>query len=658
MVGIVLALSAGLQFAAASLALRLVKVTGWRTAWTAIAVALVLIGVRHSITLYRFFFVDLDPPPDPTAELVALLVSVLMLTGMVLIGALFASGKRTEEALRRIETRYREILEDSPVAIWEEDWSATKRLIDDLAAQGVVDWHDYFDRHPDQLAKAYDLPTTVDISREILDIYGAPNKEALSESSKAALVAPEQLACFVDMLAAFAAGETRYDVEARDTRWDNTEMITRQGVTIPPNHRHDWSRVFLAIEDVTDRKETEAQLRHAQKMEAIGQLTGGVAHDFNNLLAVILGNLEIVEQRLEEDDRLRALVQKALGAAERGATLTQRLLAFSRKQALRPEAIDAGRLVSGMTEMLRRTLGVTVEVEVLSESDLWTCLADPAQLENALLNLAINARDAMPQGGKLTIETANVRLDRNNTAGREGVAPGEYVLLAATDTGAGMASEVRERALEPFFTTKEVGRGSGLGLSMVFGFVKQSDGHVAIESRAGSGTCVELYLPRAKAHGAAKGRRQVTSEVPLARGETVLVVEDDAEVRTLVASLLSELGYQIREAANSGTALKLLETMPDARLLLTDMVLPGGVSGRDLAEQVRRRRKDMAVLYMSGYARHAAGGGNHLEDGDILLHKPFRRAELAKAVRSALDGPAARAAAQDRRPGRPVVRRP
>ncbi len=544
--------------------------------------------------------------------------------------------KLAEETLRANEVRYREIFEDCPVAIWEEDWSPTKQMIDDLAAQGVVDWHDYFARHPDQLAKAYDLPTTVDISREILDIYRAPSKEALGESSKAALVAPEQLECFVDMLAAFAAGKTSCDVEARDTRLDDTEMITRRRVTIPPKYRHDWSRVFIAIEDVTERKATEAQLRHAQKMEAIGQLTGGVAHDFNNLLAVVAGNLELVAEQLTRDDGSRHFVEKALGAAERGATLTHRLLAFSRKQALRPEDINAGRLVSGMTEMMRRTLGETIEIEVVSDSGLWTTSADPAQLENALLNLAINARDAMPEGGKLTIETSNARLNDDYATTQEDVAPGQYVLIAVTDTGIGMASEERARALEPFFTTKDVGRGSGLGLSMVFGFVKQSGGHLSIYSEVGEGTSVKLYLPRVKTAEQESGRPETQSDIPLARGETVLVVEDDVEVRTLVVSLLRDLGYDIHEAGNGKAALALLDELPCANLLLTDVVLPNGMNGRVLAEEVQRRLPGTAILFMSGYTENSIVHHGRLDDGVQLLQKPFRMSDLARAVRRAL----------------------
>jgi CheY-like chemotaxis protein len=372
-------------------------------------------------------------------------------------------------------------------------------------------------------------------------------------------------------------------------------------------------------------------------MEAIGQLTGGVAHDFNNLLAVVVGNLELVAEQLTRDDRSRLFVEKALGAVERGATLTHRLLAFSRKQALRPEIIDASRLVSGMAELMRRTLGETIEIQVVSDSGLWTTSADPAQLENALLNLALNARDAMPDGGKLTIETSNARLDDDYAATQENVAPGQYVLLAVSDTGSGMTPEVRARALDPFFTTKDVGRGSGLGLSMVFGFVKQSGGHLSIYSEIGEGTSVKLYLPRVKTAEPDTGELETHGDIPLARGETVLVVEDDVEVRTLVVSLLRDLGYDIREAGNGKAALTLLDELPCANLLLTDVVLPNGMSGWALAEEVQRRLSGTAVLYMSGYTENSIVHHGRLDDGVQLLQKPFRMSDLARAVRRTLD---------------------
>ena len=389
-----------------------------------------------------------------------------------------------------------------------------------------------------------------------------------------------------------------------------------------------------ALTDITERKHAEEQLAQAQRMEAVGQLTAGVAHDFNNMLAVILGNAELLEDEFGANNpRLTAMSR----GATRAANLTQRLLAFSRKQVLQPEIIDTNKLIADITDLLRRTLEEHIDIETVTGTGLWTCEVDPAQLENAVVNLALNARDAMPDGGKLTIETANTKLDDDYAAAQAEVTPGQYVMLAVTDTGFGMPPEVQDHVFEPFYTTKAVGAGSGLGLSMVHGFVKQSGGHVTIYSELGEGTTIKLYLPRS-AETEAVERKPVSVEVPVARGETVLVVEDDPEVRTLAVALLSSLGYQIMEAATGAAALEQLGTMTKVNLLLTDVVLPGGMNGRELAAEVEQRSPGIPVLYMSGYTEDAITHHGRLEAGAELLQKPFRKADLARAVRKALDG--------------------
>jgi nitrogen-specific signal transduction histidine kinase/CheY-like chemotaxis protein len=385
--------------------------------------------------------------------------------------------------------------------------------------------------------------------------------------------------------------------------------------------------------DITEHKVVEERLRQAQKMEAVGQLTGGVAHDFNNLLAVILGNIELVADRLGTDDKqVRAIVH----AATRGAELTQRLLSFSRQQALRPETVDLNACVTGMTDMLRRTLGETIEIEPIIASGLSISEVDPGQLENALLNLAVNARDAMPKGGRLTIETANIELDHDYAAALGDVTPGHYVRLSVTDTGIGIPPEIIEHVFEPFFTTKEVGEGSGLGLSMVYGFVKQSGGHVTISSEPGCGTTVQLYLPQAEVPVQPAGQEPVMGDTE-ARGETVLVVEDDPDVRSLVISLLQRFGYNVLEAGDGAEALAALQDYSRIDLLLSDVVLPGGVSGSDLAEQVTDRYPGIKVLFMSGYpdAPHRRGP---LVENTELLGKPFGKRDLAQKVRAVLNG--------------------
>jgi PAS domain S-box-containing protein len=395
-------------------------------------------------------------------------------------------------------------------------------------------------------------------------------------------------------------------------------------------------RTIYAVQDITDLKHTEEQLRHAQKMEAVGQLTGGVAHDFNNLLAVILGNLELIELEVGEGGEAPEWIQRAIAATERGASLTQRLLAFSRKQALRPESVDVHQLVKSMLDLLRRTLGETIEVEVVGGVELWLSRIDPGQLENSILNLAINARDAMSGGGKLVIETSNVRVDEDYSTAETELEPGQYVLVAVRDCGDGMSAEVAAQAFEPFFTTKDVGEGSGLGLSMVYGFVKQSGGHAVISSVEGQGTTVELYLPRYVCGEAEAAVRPQAEPRPRARGERVLVVEDDAEVRVLILRVLTSLGYEVRDASSARAALEVLESEARVDLLLTDVVLPGGTSGRELAEMALQRRPNLPVLYMSGYTEDAVVQHGQLEDGLHFLQKPFRIGAIAQAVRQAL----------------------
>ena len=393
------------------------------------------------------------------------------------------------------------------------------------------------------------------------------------------------------------------------------------------------------IQDITESRRAEQQLRQAQKMEAVGQLTGGVAHDFNNLLAVILDNSEILQETLSDDDgKRRKLLEAVLRAAERGADLTQRLLAFSRKQTLDPQAVDLNSSVAGMSEILRRTLGETIEIETEAAPDLWPCEVDPGQLENALLNLAVNARDAMPDGGRLTIETANALIEQDQLELEAEIAPGAYLLLTVTDTGIGMAPEILEHVFEPFFTTKDVGRGSGLGLPMVYGFAKQSGGHVTVSSEPGSGTTVKLYLPRSDRDRDRADRLGTQSE-PRARGEVVLVVEDDLDVRTLSMALLDSLGYRVLEAGDGASATRALDEAAHIDLLLTDVVLPGGMSGTAVAREAAQRHPAIKVLYMSGYAAESMARHGKPDRGVLLLQKPFRRGELAHKVRQALDRP-------------------
>ncbi len=403
-----------------------------------------------------------------------------------------------------------------------------------------------------------------------------------------------------------------------------------------------WDGLII---DITARKtaeleqdELQQRLRQAQKMEAVGQLTGGIAHDFNNLLTITLGNVEILEETLGADPAAdRKALETIRRAGERGAALTQRLLAFSRQQALRPTQLDINEIVRDLDELLRRTLGESIEIVTKRAADLWPAFADKSQVEEALLNLAVNARDAMPEGGKLTIETTNIWLDETYAAANEEVRPGPYAMLAISDTGSGMPREVIERAFEPFFTTKEVGKGSGLGLSMVFGFSKQSGGHVKIYSEVGHGTTVKLYLPRSIEREDAKGADDPKKIAAAPPGRCILLVEDEEDVRTMTQSMLTRLGYDVVAAADGPAALAELDRMKHVDLLFTDVVLPRGMSGRQLAEEAMRRRPGLKVLYTSGYTQNSIVHHGRLDEGVELIGKPYRAADLARKIAAILD---------------------
>jgi PAS domain S-box-containing protein len=411
---------------------------------------------------------------------------------------------------------------------------------------------------------------------------------------------------------------------------------------VPPGVETDGGRAvgcFILSEDLTEYRQAQMALNQAQKLKAVGQLTGGIAHDFNNLLTVILGNLASVEEGLREQPEHYKAVGTAMNAARRGADLTRRLLAFSRRQTLQPCLLSPRQQLPEIAELLRRTLGASIELETDTDDAVWNIQVDPGQLANAVLNLAINARDAMPSGGRLRIEARNVTLDRAYASRYPDVIPGDYVRLTVADTGAGMAPEVLEQAFEPFFTTKEFGAGTGLGLSMVYGFVQQSGGHVRIRSQLGVGTSVELYLPRYVAKGQERMVGSTVSanidESRLRGREAVLLVEDDPDIRDFVARTLLGLGYIVREAADGKSALELLETDAPVELLLSDMTMPGGISGRDLVIEARRRRPTLKILCMSGYSDQVVAGLMPLEYS--LLEKPFLKHDLARAVRSTLD---------------------
>jgi nitrogen-specific signal transduction histidine kinase/ActR/RegA family two-component response regulator len=388
----------------------------------------------------------------------------------------------------------------------------------------------------------------------------------------------------------------------------------------------------MFVRDVTEKNAAEERLRQAQKMDAIGQLTGGVAHDFNNMLTVITGTIDILEAGVADRPELAAIAKLINEAADRGAELTSHLLAFARKQPLQPRPTNIHDVIAEAARLLRPTLGRNVEIKVLLEKESWPALIDPAQLSMAIVNLGINARDAMPNGGKLTLETENMHLDQTSVNGE--VQPCEFVMIAVTDTGIGIPEEIRERVFEPFFTTKPTGKGTGLGLSMVYGFVRQSGGHVKLYSEEGIGTTIKLFLPRAAAGDVIE---PITPAAVAGGNELILIVEDDALVRSYVTAQIQSFGYRTRSATNAAEALALISDGLAFDLLFTDIIMPGQMNGRELAEEAGKRRPGLKVLFTSGFTEDAVINAGRLDSGIHLLAKPYRVADLARMLRYALD---------------------
>ena len=505
-----------------------------------------------------------------------------------------------DEALRHSEHRLREAQRISSIGDWESVGASRKRRWSDEIYQ-------ILGRDPETYASSYD---------NFLACIHPDDQDQVEASIRTGV----------------ASGKP-YSFEHRIVRPDGSVRHVLQRALARRAENGEMGTVGT-VQDITERMEMLERLQQAQKMEAVGQLTGGIAHDFNNLLTVIIGNLDLLKETVEQNSDKIDLIDRGVRAAERGADLTHRLLAFSRRQTLLPVAVDLNMLISGMIEMLRRTLGETITISTREPADLWLCEADKSQLENALLNLAINARDAMPDRGKLLIENANVEFSEDE-GGVLNIEPGCYVKLRIADTGSGIAAEMLNHVFEPFFTTKDVGKGSGLGLSMVYGFARQSGGVVMIDSALGKGTAVSLYLPRAN-DGTVRGAESL-SHIEVLRGneERILVVEDDRGVRDQTVNLLLSLGYRAYPVDSGQAALKQLAEMPSFDLLLSDVVLPD-LNGPSLVEIARRQDPDIAVLYMTGYADGAFE--HHAEENKStgLINKPFTEAQLARSVHDAL----------------------
>ena len=528
------------------------------------------------------------------------------LTGIGTISTDVSALKQAEVALRDSETLLKSIIDNMPSAI----------IVKNVEGQYIL------------------------VNKVFEEWYGISSETALGKTTHDLF--PKDFADIFTATDNASARLQKTEIVETDFPFENSDLekIVSTKFFIPGA---DGNAMFVGTiaTDITQQRKSEELLRQAQKMEAVGQLTGGIAHDFNNILGVVIGNLDFLQDSLSDDAEKLLIVDNAVRAALRGADLTQRLLAFARKQTLVPEIVDLNQLVLGMTELLRRTLGETITIVPNVAEGLWPTEIDPAQFESALLNLATNARHAMTEGGRLVIETDNVLLDQDYAAQHDGVIPGPHVMLAVSDTGVGMTDDVLAHAFDPFFTTKAVGEGSGLGLSMVHGFMRQSQGHVSVYSELSVGTTVKLYFkarPNAEAEADIVVSQNSISPSALLN-ETILVVEDDPDLRQLTVSIISHLGYQVLEAENGPSALAILAEETPIDLLFTDVILPDNMNGAELAAKAQSQRPSLKVLYTSGYNENVIVHNGMLDKDIELISKPYRRQELAQRIRQILDAP-------------------
>jgi signal transduction histidine kinase/CheY-like chemotaxis protein len=467
-------------------------------------------------------------------------------------------------------------------------------------------------------------------------LFEADSKEHLIENFKN-LLTEETLFSFRAVIAGLAEGKFEFEFETVAKTFKGNFLNLMIQIRVPEKGAP-LSNALMSIVNLTSQRELETQLRQSQKMEAIGRLAGGVAHDFNNLLTVILNYGQMLHEELAPMDPMRKQVEAIVECAERAAALTQQLLAFSRKQVIAPKIVDFNEVLSKTEKMLQRLLGEDIEVINHSNKNLWPIKADASQIEQIIMNLAVNARDAMPKGGKLILETQNITLDDNYPKDHAGVEPGQYVVFAVSDTGHGMPENIRARIFEPFFTTKGVGKGTGLGLSTVYGNMKQNNGFISVYSEVGHGTTFKLYFPKVQAE---EEQIKPAEVVATTKGghETILVVEDEARVRAVAVTLLRKHGYRVLEASNAGEALLICEQEKDKiDLMLSDVIMPN-MNGRQLADRLAQVRPDMKVIFMSGYTDNVIAENGILEAGASFIQKPFNPTSLLKLIREKLDSP-------------------
>ena len=497
--------------------------------------------------------------------------------------------------LHESELQFRNLFENSGVSIWNEDFSEVYGTLNQLRQDGVKDLRQYLEENQDAALGMAAMVKVTRVNQATLKLLGADTEKAFIASIDE-VFGPDAIDVFTDELCAIWERRKSFRAEAAHKTLGGEELT-----------------VIISM-----------------------PIIGGIAHDFNNLMAIMIGNAEALVDRVGDNGEAKQSIEAIISAVERGASLTNRLLAFSRKQALSPVAVNVTKLIRGLEDMLQRTLGETVDLSVEETTGLWPAVVDPHQFENALVNLAVNARDAMPNGGRLVIEAANATLDETSAEQHDEVIPGDYVMVAVRDIGTGIPPEILEKVFEPFFTTKEVGHGSGLGLSMIYGFAKQSGGHVTISSEVGDGTTVTLYLPRAIETEAWEGPKSSTAE-PAGGSERILVVEDDEYVRAVPARILRKYGYAVVEAMDGKQAIGHLRSGQPFDLLFTDVVLPGGMSGIDIAGEAKRLQPGIKVLLTSGYAERDVAHQGTLDAGVTVLRKPYLPAKLLEKVRHSID---------------------